>query len=115
MNILVVEDELLVALVYQQFLGKKGFKIEGPFTTGKEALEFIESNDFSAAILDIQLDDNITGIQVAEQIRIKSKVPIIFTTGNDSIKTKKESSHIENSYILPKPIDFKELLKIIGD
>lgn len=113
MNILVVEDELLVALVYQHFLGQKGITIDGPFTTGQEALDFIESNESSAAILDIQLDDNITGIQVAEKIRTNSNIPIIFTTGNDSVKTEKESSHIENSFVLPKPIDFKELLKII--
>ena len=113
MNVLIVEDELLVALVYQHFLSKKGITIEGPFTTGQEAIEFIETNDFSAVILDIQLDDSITGIQVAEKIRSKTNVPIIFTTGNDSLKTEKESSHIENSFILPKPIDFKELLKIL--
>ena len=72
MNVLIVEDELLVALVYQHFLSKKGVTIEGPFTTGQEAIEFIETNDFSAVILDIQLDDSITGIQVAEKIRSKT-------------------------------------------
>lgn len=112
-NILVVEDELLVALVYQQFLSIKGYLIEGPFMTGKEAIDFVEKNTFSAALIDIQLDDDISGIQVAEKIRELSDVPIIFTTGNDSLKTEDASLHIYNSYVLPKPVDFKELMRIL--
>ena len=112
-KILIVEDELLVALVYEQFLGKKGYSILGPFTTGAEAISFVKQHEFDVALIDVQLDDDISGITVAEKIREKSDVLIIFTTGNDSRKTEKESSHISNAYILPKPIDFKALLKIL--
>ena len=113
-NIFIVEDELLVALVYQQYLGKQGFTITGPFTTGEEAIEALSNNTFGAALLDIQLDDEIDGIAVAEHIRKVSQAPIIFTTGNDTKKTELDSAHITNSYILPKPIDFSELLEILN-
>lgn len=112
-NIFIVEDELLVALVYQQYLGKKGYNVIGPFTTGEEAIDALKTHDFEAALLDIQLDDDITGIQVAEKIREHSNTPIIFTTGNDSKKTELDSAHITNSFILPKPVDFHELLQIL--
>lgn len=114
-GILVVEDELLVALLYDQYLSKRGFEIIGPYTTGKEVIASLNNIDFGAVLLDIQLDDNITGIEVAEKIREKTLAPIIFTTGNDSKKTAEQSSHIANTFVLPKPIDFEELLEIINN
>lgn len=112
-KIVVVEDELLVALVYSQFLTKNGYEIVGPFTTGKEALEELTSVDVCAILLDIQLDDEISGIAIAEEFRKKSMAPIVFTTGNDVNKTIKETAHLENVFVLSKPVNIKELIEII--
>lgn len=112
-KIFVVEDELLVALVYKQFLTNKGYQIIGPFTTGREALENLPSEDVCAALFDIQLDDEISGLEIAEQFRKRSSAPIIFTTGNDVQKTISQSIHLENVCVLSKPINMQELLEVI--
>ena len=113
-KVLIVEDELLVALVYQHYLEKRGFSILGPFTSGAETLEVLPSISFDVALLDIQLDDNITGIEIAKIIRSRCDVPIIFMTGNEMKSTKSQTNNIPNSYILSKPIDFNELTTILG-
>ncbi len=112
-RVFVVEDELLVALVYTQVLTRNGYQIVGPFTTGKEALEKLTSDNICAVLLDIQLDDEISGIEIAEQFRLKSLAPIIFTTGNDINKTVQQSAHLENVFVLSKPINIQELLEVL--
>ncbi len=112
-RVFVVEDELLVALVYTQVLTTNGYQIVGPFTTGKEALEELSSEDIYAMLLDIQLDDEISGIEIAEKFREKSLAPIIFTTGNDVNNTLKQSAHLENVFVLSKPVNIQELLEVL--
>ena len=114
-KILIVEDELLVSLVYEKYLSNYGFEFLGPFTTGEEAIKVIKDLgvNFSAALLDIQLDDEVSGLAVAVAIRQQSNIPIIFTTGNDLLKTEKEIASLKNVFVLSKPINMKKLLEIL--
>lgn len=112
-KVFVVEDELLVALVYSQFLTKNGYQIIGPFTTGKQALKELVTEGVCAILLDIQLDDEISGIEIAERFREKSTAPIIFTTGNNVSKTIAQTEHISNVIVLAKPVNTQELLQVI--
>ena len=113
-NVLIVEDELLVALVLEKFLVSKGFNVIGPYTTGKEALESLNENDFQFAFLDIQLEDDISGIQVAQAIRKQNETPIVFSTGNEWRQTKTLISELGNDvYVVPKPVDFNKIERIL--
>ena len=111
--IFVAEDELLIALLYKHFFEKKGFMVLGPFTTGQEAIQNFDSNGCKLALLDIQLEDKVSGIEVAEHIRKHSDIPIIFTTGNEAKLTIAKSEHISNVHVVPKPVDFQKIMEIL--
>jgi len=114
-NVLLVEDELLVALVLEKFLVSKGFNIIGPFTTGKEAIECLGKYDFQFAFLDIQLEDKISGIEVGQAIRKQSEVPIVFSTGNERSQIKSLIAELGSQvYFVPKPVDFDRLERILA-
>src|SRR3989442_15683489 len=58
MNVLVVEDEALVALLVQEVVEEAGHACVGPAASVGEACALIDSCHVDAALLDIWLKDN---------------------------------------------------------
>lgn len=74
-SVLIVEDEAPMRKVLRLLLEEQGYEaIE--CSSGKEALEFIAHGDPSLILLDLGLPD-IDGIDLAQQIRSQSPVPIV--------------------------------------
>jgi response regulator of citrate/malate metabolism len=65
-------------------------------------------------IMDVQLNEQLTGIDIARQIRLEGyDRPIIFTTGNLREHTIKEAASIGNCNVLIKPVEFSEIEKLL--
>ncbi|NMG39561.1 response regulator [Chelativorans sp. ZYF759] len=80
LNVLVVEDEALVALNLEDMLADLGCRVVGPVMRLAKAVEFFESSPLpDIAILDVNLGgEPVFGL--AERISSK-RVPIVFATG----------------------------------
>jgi CheY-like chemotaxis protein len=80
-NILVVEDEALVAAELNLDLLDHGAQVVGPVGTLSETLSLLErTNDISAAILDVRLSD--AEVYPAVDILVERNVPVVFHTGH---------------------------------
>ena len=79
-RVLVVEDEILIALELRDELRDAGAQVIGPAMSVAEALRLIEKEKPTAAIIDVQLGSE-TSLPVAQ--RLKSiGVPFILHTAN---------------------------------
>jgi CheY-like chemotaxis protein len=79
-RILVVEDEMMIAMLVEDMLGELGCVVVGPANTLAEALELAGTeSDLDAALLDVNLGGQPV-FPVADAIRAKG-VPSIFSTG----------------------------------
>lgn len=78
-SVLVVEDEVLLALALSDMVGDLGGTIAGTATRLAQALEIIEKIDFDLAILDINLNGERVD-PLAEALDARS-VPMVFTSG----------------------------------
>ncbi len=85
-KILVVDDEKLIVKGIKFSLEQDGMEIDTAFD-GEEALRLAKQNDYSLIVLDVMLP-KIDGLQVCQQIREFSIVPIIMVTakGDDMDK-----------------------------
>ena len=83
-KICLVEDELSLNNLLSSYLKKEGFDVV-TFTKGNDALNFInEENSVHLWILDIMLEDDITGYDIIKKIRQKDEeVPVIFSSARD--------------------------------
>lgn len=79
MNILVVEDEVLVAYDLADLLESFGYRIVGPSSTAETALALIEEHSVDLAVLDFNLRDE-TSAAVADDLQ-KRGIPFVFLTG----------------------------------
>ena len=79
-NILVVEDESVVARDIQSSIGRIGHEVVGWATTAEEAIALAEKNQPDLVLMDIRLRGERDGISAAEHIRRHFDIPVIFLT-----------------------------------
>lgn len=107
-NIMIIEDDLDILLLYKDYLNNKGFSVLATSTTANEALKDYENFYPNIIILDYNLPGKITGLEAARQILDKHPdVPIIIVTAYETVKN--ELSHDQffrdkKIILLPKPI-----------
>lgn len=108
-SILIVEDEVVLAMDLENSLTKMGFNVSGIETLPSDAISHVQSHYPDIILMDINLNDKETGIDAANIIWKKFKIPIIFLTsyGNDS--TIKAAMECEPYGYLIKPCRDEEL------
>lgn len=97
-RVLAVEDESIVAMFLEDSLHELGCTVIGPAARVKEALELIECNDITAAVLDI----NVAGekvFPVADRLAARG-IPFVFATGYGAAGL--EEAH-QSRLVLQKP------------
>ncbi|MGA7484516.1 MAG: response regulator [Bradyrhizobium sp.] len=78
-KVLVVEDEMMIAMLIEDMLDELGCKVVGPATNVPRALELIGKESIDVAVLDLNLDGKDT-YAIADALQGKN-VPFIFATG----------------------------------
>ncbi len=113
MKILIIEDEILIQKSLTLMLKKKGIEVDAT-ASGKEAIKFINNNNYDRIICDLMLND-ITGFDIIEESKkkfnadeIKNKYIII--TAYSSEQTLEKASKY-GCRVLSKP--FKSMPEAI--
>ena len=105
LRVLVVEDEMLIAMELSQALGALGWEVIGPAATVYEALSLIEATaDLDAAILDVNLAGKLA-YPVAERLQTLG-VPFVFCTGYEQVDP---NARFSDCPIVRKPVDIRLL------
>lgn len=108
-NILIIEDDKILAENMKQSLQKDGFHIVGIANTLKTAVAIMEKHEVNLALIDIQLKGNDNGVFVASKIRETKRIPIIYITGNTPYKLHEEMEKTCPVAFLQKPLRMREL------
>lgn len=77
-KITIVEDDPLIALDLQEVLEEEGYEIKGIYHSGEKALININKTT-DLALLDINLEGLMTGIELGVELK-KKNIPVIFIT-----------------------------------
>ncbi|WP_368912077.1 response regulator [Taklimakanibacter deserti] len=99
-TILLVEDEPLVALMIEELIVSLGYAVAGPYATVAQACQAIDGEQFTGAILDINLAGELV-FPVAD-ILSHRQIPFIFTTGYGPERVVPRFAHIP---LLSKPVE----------
>lgn len=112
-DVLIVEDEALFAVMITEYL-KEEYKISCTHTsTGEDAIELAERQQPDLVLMDIRLAGRMDGIEAAEIIREKSKVPIVFMTAYGGDNMLMRTQNVKKSEFLIKPVDMKTLQSFV--
>lgn len=106
-GILVVEDEAIVAKDIQQTLKKLGYEVLGICSTGEDAIQKAEQLNPALILMDIMLKGTMSGIEVADFVKQKLNIPVIFLTAYADSSTLSKAKITEPYGYIIKP--FKEI------
>lgn len=102
-KILIVEDEVLSAIVMEKQLIKMGFRICERVTTGENAVYKAEEHNPDVIIMDIRLAGRIDGIEAVQKIYGSKIIPVIFLTGYPDEEIKRKASTLNPIGYFVKP------------
>lgn len=106
-NVLIVEDESIVAKDIQHSLKKLGYNVLGICSTGEDAIKSTEELMPDIVLMDIMLKGQMNGIEAAAQIRETNNIPVIFLTAYADENTLSKAKVSEPFGYIIKP--FKEI------
>lgn len=112
-KVIIVEDDLILNLLYESYMERLGFNTEGELVYGKTAIDAAKDLKPDLILMDIFLEGDIDGIDAMHEIRKFSEVPVIYITGNSDpfhVKRAEETRHLA---YLTKPIEFEDLKEAV--
>ena len=104
-DVLIIEDEPVIAADLESLVTELGHSVTGNATTHKQAVEMARKHPPGLVLCDIQLADNSSGIDAANEILREFDVPIIFITAFPERLLTGERP--EPTYLISKP--FQEI------
>ena len=114
-KILLVEDEVILAMLMERQLIDIGYQVANHVTTGENAIISAKQNSPDLILMDIKLADEIDGIDAATVIKSESDVPIIFITAYDDLNIRERVEKLNPLGYMIKPVEMNKLKIIIDD
>lgn len=106
-RILLVEDEVVIAMMLEDMITSIGGVAVGPANTLQEGMEIARFENIDAAVLDINLGD-ATSDAIAE-ILVSRRIPFILATGYST-----EASNVFRVPVLQKPYMLRDLQRALS-
>jgi diguanylate cyclase (GGDEF)-like protein/PAS domain S-box-containing protein len=108
-QILIVEDESIVAEDIKGILEEFGYSVIGIADSAEEAISKVAQTKPNLVLMDIRLKGKMDGVEAAERIWRNYQIPIVYLTANADIKTLQRAKATEPFGYIIKPFQEREL------
>lgn len=108
-ELLICEDERLIALDLERRLDNLGYYVSAIATTGQDAIELARERRPDLVLMDIRLEGTMDGINAAEVLIHELNIPTIFLTSYMEESTLKAALQLGPIGYLMKPVNDSEL------
>ncbi|OLP17955.1 hypothetical protein BST81_12950 [Leptolyngbya sp. 'hensonii'] len=112
-NILIVEDELLIAHNLARSLKKLGYQIVDVVSSGDAAIQSAAIKKPDLVLMDIVIKGELDGIETAAKIRQSYDIPIVFITAYADDETLGRAAEVSAYGYILKPFKEKEVHIVI--
>jgi len=108
-HILIVEDEAIVAFNLQQRLSHMGYHVPDIAVSGTDTLALVSQSRPDQILMDIHIEGDMDGIDVAERIHEAGPVPVVYLTAYSEDATLDRARKTRPYGYLIKPFSEREL------
>lgn len=105
-KILVVDDDVLIAMEFGQRLTGMGYEVLGPAHSIAEAEALLARETPDGAVLDVSLAGGVSSVPLGMALHAKG-VPVVFCTGYDKVKD--APPELASAPVLTKPVSDADL------
>lgn len=116
MKILIVEDEIIIALELEATLVLMGHEVIGRVNSGEKAIGFVTGSGArpDLVFMDLVLAGEINGIEAAAVLTKEQGIPVVFVSGYSDTEVVSLASKVHPYRFLVKPVRDEELREVIG-
>lgn len=109
-RVLVIEDDPLIAADIEQCLNNLDFRVSGVCYNSEDAFLQLETNTPDVVIMDINLQEEKDGVDIANTINEQYHLPFIFLTSYADKQTLDRVKKTKPAGYIVKPFDERDLL-----
>ncbi len=113
-QILVVEDDWIVARAIQQTLQSAGYEVTAVVSSPDEALASVANRQPRVAIVDVKLRDGTDGIELARQLAERTGAQIVYISASSDAATVARVAATHPSGFILKPFQEEQMLTIVA-
>ena len=108
-RILIVEDEIIIAMEIADRLKSMGYEVLRIVSNGQMAIQAALKEKPNLILMDIMIQGDIDGIETASRIHAKTNIPVIYLTANADESTLERAKVSDAFGYLIKPFEEREL------
>lgn len=108
-SILIVEDEMLIALSTSATLSDLGYEVIGIAATAEDALRSAARQRPDLVLMDITLRERGDGIEAAQRLKEQLGIPVLFVTAHADGATMERAAALKPVGYLVKPFSPRQL------
>lgn len=112
-RILIVEDEVIIAMEIQLRLENAGFRICGIAVSGEKAILAAREKSPDLVLMDITLRGPMDGLEAARRIRAEKNIPVIFLSATENEAELRRLLDFAPGRHIAKPFDEAELIAAV--
>jgi DNA-binding NarL/FixJ family response regulator len=113
-RVLLVEDEVFVAMDAEAMLRSEGHEVVGVARTAEDAVAKAGRLSPELVLMDIRLIGRCDGIDAAEEIRVRFNLPVVFVTANVDPVTHARAMKVGPRGFISKPFTRESLLEAVS-
>ncbi len=108
-NILIVEDEAIVAMALCDKLEAEGYNVVGIANNGLKAIELFRSNEVDLLLCDISIKGDFDGIETVRRVTTIRPIPVIYLTAFADGETVERAKKTYPAAYITKPYNMVNL------
>jgi DNA-binding LytR/AlgR family response regulator len=108
-NVLIVEDESIVAMDLAAGLENDGYNVVGMADSADEAIELFTGNDVDIVLMDINIIGDRDGIDTAKELLKIRKIPVIYLTAVTDAASVNRIKDTQPAAFLTKPYNINNV------
>lgn len=108
-KVVVVEDERIIALDLKQALTALEYEVVGLAASGRLAIQIAHETSPDIVLMDVHLEGEVDGIQAAQAIYTRLRIPVVFLTAFAEGETLKRAQASLPFGYLVKPFEARQL------
>lgn len=112
-RILIVDDKTMTGREISSKLSRHDYEVVGQAKGASQALVRVEELDPDLVLMDLELEDELDGLEAAARIEESFSVPIVLMTDRTDFETTREAKQIGPAGYLAKPVDAEELFAVL--
>lgn len=114
-NVLIIEDEMIHGIFLKATIQSNGYSVLDIVSRGEDAIKTAITFKPSLIITDILLKDEMTGVDVIEEICKHEKIPVIYITALADNRLIERAELTKPVAIIYKPYEIKNLITAMNE